>query len=145
VSAAYDPDPKAPIIVIATPHGELHELGAMAVAAAALSAGWRVVYLGASLPAADIAAAANQVKAQVLALSVTSIDADAAARQLRETAGALPSDVSLVVGGSAAGGVARVVAALGGRVLPDVQALRRLLDEVREAASARSADRKAIA
>lgn len=60
----------APVIVIATPTGQIHEMGALLVGAAAANLGWHVTYLGASLPAAQIAGAARQKKARVVALSL---------------------------------------------------------------------------
>lgn len=60
----------APFIVIATPAGQLHELGAVMINAAAAQLGWRTIYLGASLPAAEIAGAAVQAKALAVGLSI---------------------------------------------------------------------------
>jgi len=45
----------APTLVVATPAGQLHELGALLVGALAANLGWHVTSLGASLPAAEIA------------------------------------------------------------------------------------------
>ncbi|NIP80239.1 MAG: transcriptional regulator, partial [Gemmatimonadetes bacterium] len=45
-------------MLVATPAGDRHEIGALLVAAAALGTGWDVVYLGADLPASEIAVAA---------------------------------------------------------------------------------------
>jgi DNA-binding transcriptional MerR regulator len=41
----------APVLLVATPSGQLHELGALLVGATASNLGWHVTYLGASLPA----------------------------------------------------------------------------------------------
>src|SRR5687767_14424485 len=41
--------PGAPSLVVATPAGERHEIGAVLAAAAAAAEGWRVTYLGADL------------------------------------------------------------------------------------------------
>ena len=60
-----------PTIVVTTPNGQNHEMGAMMAAVAAAVAGWRVIYLMPSLPARDIVATALQVEARALALSVT--------------------------------------------------------------------------
>ena len=60
----------APVLVVATPGGQLHELGALLVGAAAANLGWHVTYLGASLPAAEIAGAARQNRAVAVALSL---------------------------------------------------------------------------
>jgi MerR family transcriptional regulator, light-induced transcriptional regulator len=60
----------APVLAVVTPAGQLHELGALLVAAAAANLGWRVIYLGAGLGAADIAGAARQHHARAVALSI---------------------------------------------------------------------------
>ncbi|MFN7140933.1 MAG: MerR family transcriptional regulator, partial [Limisphaerales bacterium] len=60
----------APVLIVATPSGQLHELGAMIVSAAAASVGWRTIYLGPSLPASEIAGAALQNHARAVALSI---------------------------------------------------------------------------
>src|SRR5688500_189796 len=47
IMATYEVHAAAPRIVVATPPRQLHELGAMLVAAAAAAEGWGVTYLGA--------------------------------------------------------------------------------------------------
>ena len=130
-----DPPSRAPWLVVATPAGELHEFGAMLVAAAAAEEGWRVVYLGASLPASHVAAAAEQVGARAVALSVVHADGaegeGSALDELRATARALPRGAALLVGGAAAGRHAEALGELGARVLPDIPALRRTLRTLR--------------
>ena len=51
-------------MVVATPSGQLHDLGASIVAAAVTNLGWRVTYLGASLPASEVAGSAIQTRAR---------------------------------------------------------------------------------
>lgn len=62
--------PEAPGLVVATPTGQVHEFGALFVAAAAATQGWRVEYLGTDLPAADIAEVARLTGASAIALSI---------------------------------------------------------------------------
>jgi methanogenic corrinoid protein MtbC1 len=57
-------------IVIATPIGHWHEFGALASALAAAESGWRVVYVGPSLPSEEIAYAVKTLRARALGLSV---------------------------------------------------------------------------
>jgi len=130
VSAAYEATPNAPRIVVATPAGELHEIGAMAAAAAAVSEGWRVVYLGPNLPAADIARAAKQVRARVVAASVVYPDDGVTAHEVIDVAKRLP-DVDVVIGGSGAEAIRASVEAAGVRVLPGLDALRHMLRAAR--------------
>jgi methanogenic corrinoid protein MtbC1 len=60
----------APRIVITTPEGQYHEVGALIGASLAASDGWRTTYLGASLPAEDIAAAVTHLNARTVFLSI---------------------------------------------------------------------------
>lgn len=66
----YPPSENAETIVLATPTGERHELGLWLAALLAAAHGWRVVCLGADMPAAEIALAIRLTNARVLALSL---------------------------------------------------------------------------
>ena len=142
VGDAYEPARGAPTIVIATPSGESHELGAMIVAAAASEESWRVVYLGPDLPAGDIAAAARASGADVVALSLVYSSGETGVREIQEVARALPSTVTLVAGGAAAArfGAERLGPAV--QVLDDVAALRTLLRARREILAVSSEGRR---
>jgi methylmalonyl-CoA mutase cobalamin-binding domain/chain len=70
----------APRAVVACLAHEHHELGAALATAAAAHAGWRVIYLGPDLPAAEIAAAALRQKADVVGVSIVAPGDVAAAR-----------------------------------------------------------------
>ena len=61
---------EAPMLLVAMPAGQVHELGALLVGATAAHLGWQVTYLGASLPPAEIAGAAVQKRARAVALSL---------------------------------------------------------------------------
>ncbi|HET6463570.1 MAG TPA: MerR family transcriptional regulator, partial [Candidatus Krumholzibacteria bacterium] len=67
---SFEPPDGAPSVVVGTPVGQEHELGALLVAVAAGSVGWRVTYLGADLPATEILRAAESARARVIALSI---------------------------------------------------------------------------
>jgi len=122
----------APRVIVATPSGQLHELGALLVAAAANNLGWRAVYLGASLPAAEIAGAAIQNAARAVLLSVVypADDADLPAdlEQLRRH---LPEGVRIVVGGRAAESYRGVLARIGATVVRNLEDLYALLERLR--------------
>ena len=95
-------DPGA-TLVISTPQGQLHELGAVMAAALANENGWRAIYLGPSLPAAEIAGAALQNRARAVALSVLFPAGDPnVARELGDLRRFLPGNVPILVGGHAA-------------------------------------------
>ena len=67
--------------------------------------GWRAIYLGPSLPAAEIAGAAMQNQARVVALSIiyTADDHPNVERELYDLRRFLRKDVAVLVGGRAAG------------------------------------------
>lgn len=60
----------APCIVVATLSGQEHEIGALMAAATAASDGWRDLYLGANLPAQEVALAAMEANAHAVAISI---------------------------------------------------------------------------
>lgn len=115
------------VVVVATPQGERHEMGALLSAATAAAEQWEVVYLGADLPAEDIARAAADVGAGVVALSLVYSAADGqVADELRRLRAAAP-DVAIVVGGAGAERWAPVLREIGAERLSDLGALRAFL------------------
>jgi len=122
----------APGLVVATPVGQLHELGAVLVSAAASSHGWRVTYLGTSLPAVEIAGAVLRTGARALALSIVypaddpNLPAELAALKRH-----LPADVAVVAGGRAVVAYASALASIGAEVAEDLRDLYSFLDRVR--------------
>lgn len=102
-SRAYAEGTNAPVIIVTTPVGQLHELGAAMVAAFARDLGWRVLYLGASLPAADIAHVATINRAKAVALSIVHPADDAALPgELKLLRKLLPDDIAIFAGGESA-------------------------------------------
>jgi DNA-binding transcriptional MerR regulator/methylmalonyl-CoA mutase cobalamin-binding subunit len=118
----------APAVLVTTPAGQLHELGAALAAATAAAAGWRVVYLGPNLPAHVIAEASTISNVRAVALSVVfpadDAQLDAELRALRTQ---LPSDVQIVVGGGAVLAYRPSLDAIGATVVTDLPSLRRWL------------------
>jgi methanogenic corrinoid protein MtbC1 len=118
----------APGLVVATPAGQLHEGGALLVAAAAAAEGWRVTYLGANLPGQEIGAAAVRAGARAVAVSVLHPEDDTdMADELAALRRALPEEVRLVVGGAAAPAYQGAIEAVGGELVADLGELRELL------------------
>lgn len=124
------PAPDARAIVVATLAGQSHELGALLAAAAASSHGWRVVYLGSSLPAAEIAAAAEQTHASTIALSfVYPTDDPGIAGALRELHAALPANTAILAGGGGAVNYGVALSAVGATRLGSIGEFRSWLRE----------------
>jgi len=95
--------PGAPRLLVTTPVGERHELGALLAAATATDAGWQVTYLGPDLPAAEIAAAARQRGARAIGLSlVRPFEADVIRDELRTLRRHLGDSTGVIIGGRAA-------------------------------------------
>jgi len=67
----YPASASADAIVLATPALDRHEFGLLLAALLAAMHGWRVVYLGADLPAPEIARAVRLTNARVLVLNVS--------------------------------------------------------------------------
>jgi MerR family transcriptional regulator, light-induced transcriptional regulator len=93
----------APSLILSTPKGELHELGALLAASTAVTEGWRVTYLGPNLPAAEIAKAVHENRARAVGLSIVYPSNDIEVRgELLQLRTAVPREVALIVGGRAA-------------------------------------------
>ncbi len=98
----YPPDETAEAIVLATPAGERHEFGILLGALMAATRGWRVVYLGADLPAAEIVHTVKTVKAKVLALSVVASQNNHTGDELRLIADGIANSARVWIGGGEA-------------------------------------------
>lgn len=120
--------PSAPEIIITTPAGEIHELGALLASVSARDLGWRVTYLGPNLPTEEIVACARGRGARAVALSVVYPPhcpvIEGKLRKIREM---LPASTALLVGGRAAGSYAPRLADLEIHWAFDLTALDHLL------------------
>jgi MerR family transcriptional regulator, light-induced transcriptional regulator len=96
--------PDAPKMIVTTPINQLHELGALLAGIIAELKGWKVTYLGANLPAEEIAAAVRYTNATAVTISISyKIDDLLIAKELRRLRKLIGNDVALIVGGRAAG------------------------------------------
>lgn len=119
---------RGPTVVVATPPNQVHEGGALLVAATAAAEGWRVVYLGVDLPVAEIAAAAQRTRAQAVALSLIHPTGDPTlGGQLAALRRALPADLPLLVGGAAAESYRAEIEAADGEIVAQLTDLRSAL------------------
>lgn len=122
----------SPLIVIATPAGQLHELGALGAAVTAGVDGWRPLYLGASLPAEDIAHAVRETGARVVALSIVFPPDDARlVEELHRLRQLLPDEVHVLAGGAGAAAYRAVLAEFAAREVDDFAGLRDELARLR--------------
>ena len=111
--------PNAPRMIVSTPIGQLHELGALLAAIMAELCGWQVTYLGANLPAEEIAAAVKYTNACALTLSISFATEDnIVAKEIRRIKKLIGNDVTLIVGGRAASHFQGVLTEVG---VPNIQ------------------------
>jgi len=123
----------SPVLVVATPAGQIHELGALLVGAAAANLGWHVIYLGASLPAAEIAGAARQNQARAVALSLVYPEDDPRLEgELTRLHESLPAEVTLLVGGRAMPAYRGALQSIGALQVSDLSQLFSVLDSLRK-------------
>lgn len=134
-------DEDAPAIVVTTPSGHLHEIGALMVAVTAAWEGWHVLYLGPNLPAVEILLAAQRSGARAIALSMVFPHRDSTVeKELKLLCRHLGKNVALLVGGRAVDSYSDVLEGIGAAQLQRMQDVRAKLSELR----ARSANRTAF-
>jgi DNA-binding transcriptional MerR regulator/methylmalonyl-CoA mutase cobalamin-binding subunit len=122
----------APRIIVATPLGQLHELGAVMAAATAANLGWRAIYLGPSLPAHEIAGAALRNEAAAVALSIVYPEDDPnLGRELSDLARLLPANTRILAGGRAARGYFETLVRLGALYADSIEEFGEQLDGLR--------------
>jgi methanogenic corrinoid protein MtbC1 len=92
---------EGPLIIVVTAEGDAHSLPARMLAAYLLYLGWRVTFLGASVPAADLGPYLSSVEADALVLSCALVSRLTGARA--SVAAAHEAGVPVLVGGRALG------------------------------------------
>ncbi len=125
----------APGIIVATPAGQLHELGALMVNTAAAHLGWRTIYLGTSLPAAEIAGAAAQNRVNAVALSIVYPEDDPnLPQELISLRSFLPQQIKILTGGRAAAAYQPTLKRIGAIQTGDLDEFSQQLDALRKPA-----------
>jgi DNA-binding transcriptional MerR regulator/methylmalonyl-CoA mutase cobalamin-binding subunit len=121
----------APRMIVSTPIGQLHELGALLAAIMAELSGWQVTYLGANLPAEEIAAAAKFTHAKAVTISI-SFNADdlVIPREIRRLRKLIGNDVALIVGGRSACHYEAVLDEVGVLKIQSYEHFRLILDQL---------------
>lgn len=88
-------------ILFATPAGEMHEFGILAAAMLAVARGFEALYLGSSLPALEIVAAAERTSPRAVVVGIKASEpTQATIEELRTIAAKLPKTAELWLGGS---------------------------------------------
>lgn len=128
---AHSTTASAPLMLVATPTGQLHELGAWIVTAAARTHGWRASYMGASLPVEELISAVQTMHPRAVALSVVFPPNDAQLeRDAVKLGKLLPAGCSLIVGGRSAAGYSTTWRETGATLLSSLEDLYPTLDRL---------------
>jgi methanogenic corrinoid protein MtbC1 len=127
---------QAPRLLVTTPTNQTHEIGGLIVSVVASMQGWNVIYLGANLPAIEIANATRQCAAHAVGLSLVYPHDDPTLPDelslLRRTLG---SAVPILVGGRAANSYSVAIDSIGAHNVQTISALRESLDQIRRGAN----------
>jgi len=96
------PPPRdAPRLIATTPEREEHDVGALIVTLVARLHGWNALFLGASLPAEEVAEAAHRRQARVVCLSALTGRGKALERHLLDLRTKLTATIGIWIGGYA--------------------------------------------
>jgi len=119
-------------ILVTTPAGQVHEMGALLAAFASSLDGWQVTYLGPNLPAEEIAAAARQLNVKAVALSIVfPVDDPRLSHELSRLRRLLSPHVAILVGGHGAESYDEAIRSSGATRVAGLSELRETLDAVR--------------
>jgi DNA-binding transcriptional MerR regulator/methylmalonyl-CoA mutase cobalamin-binding subunit len=122
----------SPKIIVSTPAGQQHELGALLAACIAASSGWNVIYLGPDLPVEEIASAANKLKVKAVTLSlVYPVDDVQLMKDLKRLRKIMPR-IPILIGGRAAMSYHSVLESIDAKVGNSLIEFRDKLDEIRK-------------
>jgi methanogenic corrinoid protein MtbC1 len=138
INGAFPVMSDAPRLLVTTPAGQLHELGALIAGTAAAAEGWQITYLGPSLPAEEIAAAAETNGSRAVALSIVLADDSHVKNELAKLGQLLHENIALLVGGRASAHYADVLQQIGAVRLPDMPSFRTELETLRSEPRPRS-------
>jgi DNA-binding transcriptional MerR regulator/methylmalonyl-CoA mutase cobalamin-binding subunit len=121
-----------PMLLVATPAGQIHELGALMVAVTAASSGWQPLYLGPNVPGDEIVFAVHTKNIPAVALSICyPADDPRLHHALRRLGQQLSTRSRLLVGGAAAAGYESALTEVGAVNIASLDNLRAALDELR--------------
>jgi len=96
----YKAPDTAPSVISTTLPGQYHEFGAIIAALAAISEGWKGIYLGPNLPADEIAFGAGQNRVKAIALSLVYPSDDARlSGELHKLRRLVGDDIIILAGG----------------------------------------------
>jgi methylmalonyl-CoA mutase cobalamin-binding domain/chain len=122
----------APNVLVTTPSDQWHDIGALIIAVTAASEGWNVTYLGANLPAEEIAGSAKQNNCKAVILSIVYPEDDPTlVQEIRKLRRSLPDNVSIIAGGRASVSYSQVLDEVGARRVSSLYEIRTTLESLR--------------
>ncbi len=122
-----------PLLLVATPAGQNHEIGALMSAVIAAGDGWRVAYLAPNIPARDLAAVVKQQHPAAIILGITyPPDDPQIIQELRLLRKHIPDHVQLIAGGAAINGYRSVLKEIGATSVRDLNKFRDHLRTIRK-------------
>lgn len=132
LSDGYKINGKAPTMIVTTPQGQYHEVGALIGASYAAADGWKVIYLGPSLPAEEIATVAREKNAKSLYLSlVYPFDDPSLGSELQKLKECLPDSTVIFAAGNAVNAYENIFLGINAKIVQDSESLRKELLKLR--------------
>jgi methylmalonyl-CoA mutase cobalamin-binding domain/chain len=132
VLAVHKTFPGAPNVLVTTPSDQWHDIGALIIAVTAASEGWNVTYLGANLPAEEIAGSAKQNNCTAVILSIVYPEDDPTlVQEIRKLRRSLPDNVFIIAGGRASVSYSQVLDEVGARRVSSLYEIRTTLESLR--------------
>lgn len=132
VLAANKSSSSAPSVLVTTPADQWHDIGALIIAVTAASEGWNVIYLGANLPAEEIAGSVRQNNCKALILSIIYPEDDPAlVQEIRKLRRSIRDNVVIIAGGRASKSYKVVLDEIGARQVDSLYQIRTTLEALR--------------
>lgn len=121
----------SPSILISTPRGQLHELGALMIAVIASTDGWRVTYMGPDLPAEEIAAAVHRLNPDLIALSIVyPNDRYILDQEMNKLKRLLNGRCNIVAGGRSVYNYSTILNSMNVKIIDDILEFRKELGKI---------------
>jgi len=121
--------PVGPGLLVTTPVGQRHELGALMAAIIAAMDGWRSRYMGPDMPATEIAASAVASDSRGILLSLASrADEKQLKQEITMLAHTLPDDLFIILGGHKAHHYADLFSGMNAYFCSDLRSLSETLE-----------------
>jgi len=123
-----------PVIIVTTPARQMHDMGALIIASIAAIEGWKVIFLGSSLPCEEIAGAINKISAKALALSIVyPSDDNKMNDELVNLRKFIKSDIPIIAGGSAAESYRKTLDSIDAESMREINIFKNRLRKLRTA------------